>query len=101
MNVNETQLVCIASFKAVTGKEDVLLATLFSLIEETKKEGGCIRYELNQSIEEPTEITFVEKWYDLNTFEKHCATDYIANFFKGGNPDNVESYNVKLYQEIL
>ena len=66
---NETQLVCIAEFKALPGEADLLLKNLHSLIKFTHLEGGCIRYELNQSIETPEEITFIEKWYDQETFD--------------------------------
>jgi quinol monooxygenase YgiN len=67
MKKNETQLVCIARFTAFKGEENKLMENLFSLIDETRKEGGCIRYELNQSIDNPCEITFIEKWYDQVT----------------------------------
>jgi len=99
--LNETQLVCIAEFKAKKGEADQLLTNLHSLIKFTLKEGGCIRYELNQSIETPEEITFVEKWYDKETFDAHCAKDYIVDFFKNGNPDHCESFRVSLHKELL
>lgn len=98
---NETQLVCIAEFKALPGEADLLLKNLHSLIKLTLQEGGCIRYELNQSIETPEDITFIEKWYDQETFEAHCAKDYIVNFFKNDNPDHCESFRVSLHKEIL
>ncbi|MBN2651912.1 MAG: antibiotic biosynthesis monooxygenase [Spirochaetales bacterium] len=101
MRMNETQLVCIARFVARKGEEDLLIENLHRLIELTHQEGGCIRYELNQSIDNPEEITFIEKWYDQVTFDAHCAKDYIVDFFKGGNPDHVESFDVSLHKEIL
>ncbi len=98
---NETQLVCIARFVANKGEEDKLLAELHSLINQTTREGGCIRYELNQCIDDPCEITFIEKWYDKTTFDAHCAKQYIVDFFKDGNPDYVDSYDVSLHKEFL
>ncbi len=98
---NETQLVCIAKFKANAGEEDKLINNLHSLISLTTQEGGCIRYELNQSIDNPTEITFIEKWYDKKTFDEHCAKKYIVDFFKGGKPDFTESFDVSLHRELL
>jgi quinol monooxygenase YgiN len=98
---NETQLVCIARFYAIDGEEDKLLANLHDLIALTTQEGGCIRYELNQSIDNPGEITFIEKWYDKKTFDDHCAKSYIKDFFKGGNPEHVKSFDVSLHKEFL
>lgn len=98
---NETQLVCIAKFKAVAGEEEKLLINLHKLIRLTTQEGGCIRYELNQSIDDPTVITFIEKFYDKKRFDEHCAKDYIVEFFKDGKPEHVESFDVTLHKEIL
>lgn len=98
---NETQLVCIARFTANKNEEKKLLKNLHDLLEATHQEGGCIRYELNQSVDNPEVITFVEKWADQKTFDEHCDKPYITGFFKDGNPDYVESFNVSLHKEIL
>lgn len=98
---NDTQLVCIARFTAKKGEADKLIQNLHSLIRLSSQEGACIRYELNQNIEHPEDITFIEKWYDKKTFDEHCAKKYIVDFFKGGNPDYVESFDVSLHKEFL
>lgn len=98
---NETQLVCIAKFYAIKGEEDQLLNSLHALIRLTTQEGGCIRYELNQSIEKPEEITFIETWYDQKTFDDHCAKPYLKEFFKDENPKHAKSFDVSLHKKIL
>jgi quinol monooxygenase YgiN len=98
---NESQLVCIAKFIAVEGEVDQLIKNLHSLIPMTIQEGGCIRYELNQGIENSNEITFIEKWYDQETFDAHCNQPYIVDFFNEGNPHHVKEFEVKLYKELL
>lgn len=47
--INQRQIVCVASFLAKPGKEQALIEALGALIPDTRKEDGCIRYELNQS----------------------------------------------------
>lgn len=98
---NETQLVCIAKFFANEGEVDQLLETLHGLIRLTTQEGGCIRYELNQSIENPNEITFIETWYDKTTFDAHCAKSYLVEFLNDGKPANVKTFDVSLHKKIL
>ena len=98
---NETQLVCIAKFFAVKGEEDQLLENLHNLIKFSTQEGGCIRYELNQSIENPSEFTFLETWYDQATFDAHGAKSYFTDFFNDGKPLHVESFDVSLHKQIL
>jgi len=98
---NETQLVCIAKFTANEGEADLLIQNLHALIPITRKEGGSIRYELNQSIDNPHVITFIEKWYDQKTFDEHCNKKYLVDFFKDGKPDHVKEFDVSLHKEIL
>ena len=98
---NETQLVCIARFVAKEGESEQLIKNLHALLIPTHQEGGCIRYELNQSIDNPHIITFVEKFYDQKTFDEHCQQKYIVDFFMDGNPAHVKEFDVSLHKEIL
>lgn len=96
-----TQLVCIAEFLALEGKEQELISALHSLMEPTHKEAGCLRYELNQGCDDSRRITFVEKWKDRAAFDQHCSTAYIKNFFDHVRPQLVERFEVKLSYEVL
>jgi len=98
---NETQVVCVAEFHAFPDKADALIAALHVLMKPTHKEAGCIRYELNQRVDDPRWITFIEKWKNQEVFDKHCATPYIKDYFDNQRPNLVESFEVKLYREIL
>jgi quinol monooxygenase YgiN len=98
---NTTQVVCVAEFRAFEGKTDALIRALHLLMEPTHKEPGCIRYELNQREDDPRWITFIEKWRDQKTFDEHCAMPYITHYFNEVRPPLAESFEVKLYREIL
>lgn len=98
---NESQLVCIAKFIAVPGEVNDLIKNLHALIPVTLQEGGCIRYELNQCIDDENRITFIEKWFDQKTFDAHCAKPYIVAFFNEGKPLHVKEFEVTLHKEIL
>ncbi len=97
----KTQLVCVAEFHAIEGKTDALIEALWVLIKPTTSEAGCIRYELNQREDDPRWITFIEKWKDKKVFDEHCAKPYITHYFNDVRPALVESFEVKLYREIL
>jgi quinol monooxygenase YgiN len=100
-NKNMTQVVCIAEFRALEGKTDALVEALHRLMKPTHSEPGCIRYELNQRVDDPRWITFVEKWRDQQTFDEHCGMPYITHYFSDARPGLVETFEVKLYREIL
>jgi quinol monooxygenase YgiN len=101
MMKNKTQVVCVAEFRALEGKTDALIEALHILMKPTHKEAGCIRYELNQREDDPRWIIFIEKWKDQKTFDEHCAMPYITRYFDEVRPKLVETYEVKLYREIL
>lgn len=97
----EEEIVCVAQFTAVSGGEDELLRELHSLMALTHKEKGYRRYELNQAIDNPRQITFIEKFASREAFDHHCSTPYIKSFFQSVAPRLVESQDVVLYKEIL
>lgn len=98
---NTQQLVCVATFFAKEGKEQQLVAALASLIPATRREPGCIRYELNQSRDNPSKVTFVEKFVDVAAFDQHCAKEDIQHYFHQIMPELVESHHVETYHEII
>jgi quinol monooxygenase YgiN len=100
-NKETTRVVCVAEFRAKDGKADDLISALHSLMKPTHQEPGCIRYELNQRVDDPRWISFIEKWTDRKAFDDHCAMAYIKNYFDNVRPELVENFEVKLYQEIL
>lgn len=101
MTKEKNRVVCVAEFHALEGKVDLLVDALHVLMKPTHLEPGCIRYELNQREDDPRWVTFIEKWKDQKTFDEHCAMPYIAKFFNEVRPQLVETFEVKLYREIL
>src|ERR1700756_2846699 len=100
-NMDKTQVVCVAEFHAIEGKIDQLVAALHVLIKPTHQEEGCLRYELNQRVDDPRWVTFIEKWTNKEIFDKHCAMPYITDYFGNVRPKLVDEFVVKLYHEVL
>ncbi len=95
------EIVCVAQFTAKPGKEGQLIRSLHKLMKPTHQEKGCLRYELNQQIDSPRVVTFIEKWADKKTFDKHCAMSYIVDYFDNIAPKLVKEQKVTLHREIL
>ncbi len=58
---------------------DVVRSYLTELIEPTRKEPGCVSYELLQNRSDPTDFTFVEEWESDGALEAHLNTAHIRN----------------------
>ncbi len=93
-------IIVVAHFTAKAGKEAALLELLRGLVEPTRKEAGCLRYELNQEIENPAAFTFAEKFSSREVFELHVKTPHIKGFGER-SPDLIESRKVRLHRELL
>jgi len=69
----------IARLRAKPGKEAELRTLAAGLIAPTRKEAGCILYELLVNEEDPAELTFVEEWRDGETLNAHLATPHVQH----------------------
>ena len=56
-------------------------ALLTGLLEPTRKETGCVSYELMQNRQNPAEFTFVEEWADDNALNAHFTTEHVKAAF--------------------
>jgi quinol monooxygenase YgiN len=67
----------VARVKAKPDTVNEVRQLLSGLVEPTRKEAGCVFYELLQNREDPTDFTFIEKWENDAAFESHAASNHI------------------------
>ena len=60
--MTDTIVTVIASIKVKAGTEDRARELLGSIVPATLQEPGCIAYDLHQSLTDPTEFMFYERW---------------------------------------
>lgn len=67
----------VATFAAKPGKEAELKKALLSLIAPTRKETGCLNYDLHQSPDEPAKFLFHENWTSRAHLDAHLKSPHI------------------------
>ncbi|MDQ3819736.1 MAG: antibiotic biosynthesis monooxygenase [Acidobacteriota bacterium] len=67
----------VARIKAKPDKVGEVHELLRGLVEPTRKEVGCLSYELLQNRKDPTDFTFIEEWESDSAFDDHSATSHI------------------------
>lgn len=72
------QVTVIATLHAQAGKEEALLARLLRMVEDTRKEAGCLRYDLQRAHDDGAEFVFVEYWRDAQALAEHDASAHMA-----------------------
>ena len=90
----------VARIKAKSERVDEVRELLCGLIEPTRKESGCIRYELLQNREDPTDFTFVEEWESDAAFESHAASDHIEAIGPKLEPVVAETPDIRTYLAV-
>jgi len=59
-----------------------LKGLLQNLVVQTKKEIGCLQYDLYQNSDNVNEFIFHEIWENKAAFDFHNSSEYIKDFFK-------------------
>ena len=62
------------------GQELMLEAELRALISPTRKEEGCLRYDLHRSVEGPTAYLLHEIWATREHHTAHTKTDHFLRW---------------------
>lgn len=69
------------------------------LIEETRKEAGCISYDLCEDLDNPNILTFIEKWENKQFLDAHMKTAHFVEIVPKLK-DLRESSELSIYKEI-
>jgi quinol monooxygenase YgiN len=70
----------IAHIYANPDKIELVKNELLKLIPPTRKENGCINYNLHQDIENPAHFMFYENWESKELWQKHMNSEHIKNY---------------------
>ena len=69
--MNAKLLTVIAQVKALPGKESQLRQELLSLVAPSRKDAGCLNYDLHQGLDNPALFLFHENWTSEAHLERH------------------------------
>jgi quinol monooxygenase YgiN len=62
------------------GRLDEFLPIAKTLVEETtKKDAGCIRYEMYQDLSNPLVVTVIEEWESNTALDAHMKSSHFTS----------------------
>ena len=64
----------VAILRAKPGQGEVVKQALLACVQNSRKEEGCVFYDLHVDPSEPLRFVFIEGWKDLAAIEFHKAT---------------------------
>ncbi len=80
--MNDEKIVLIARLKVKADKIDQAKSAALAIVADTRKETGCINYDIHQSIEDETVFCWHETWVDKAAIDEHFATPFFQKFFE-------------------
>jgi quinol monooxygenase YgiN len=73
-----SEVVVVGSFKAEPGKEAEALEAFKALVDPTHAEDGCVLYALHRGADDPSRLTFVERWASREQLDAHLKSPHVA-----------------------
>ena len=72
----------ITHLEAVSGTEEKSKSLLLELVELSRKQKGCLNYELLQNNFVETELILVSEWESKAAFLAHLNSDSVETLFR-------------------
>lgn len=76
----------VATLNIKPGTKEQLLESARTCIAETRKEKGCISYDLFASITDDDTMVFVERWESREALTAHSKQPHISAWRDASNP---------------
>ena len=70
-------LILVARVIANPGHEEAVRQALLRLVENTRKEKGCLQYDLHRSIEDAANFVFYELWETEEDLKAHANSAFM------------------------
>lgn len=86
-------LTIVARIEAKKDKVDLVKSELIKLIEPTRKEQGCLQYDLHQENENPAIFIFYENWENRELWKIHMNNDHLKAYIEATD-GAVENFTV-------
>jgi quinol monooxygenase YgiN len=75
--MNADSLTVLAQIKAKSGKESQVRRELLSLTAPSRKDAGCLNYDLHQALDNPALFLFHENWTSEAHLEQHLQNKAV------------------------
>lgn len=95
------QIAVTAEFHFQADQVDTGLNILTSLVIESRKDKGCMQYELYQSNDRPNTYIMMERWRSRQDWQHHTNTNHVKAASAGISELLVEELTVSAYDLVM
>lgn len=78
MNMSTKAITVVAVFEARPGAEGEMKKTLEGLLAPTRREPGCVSYDLHIAHDDPKKFLFYENWRSKELLDQHLKSAHLT-----------------------
>lgn len=94
------ELTVVARIKSKPGAIDRVRAELVKLLKPTRREAGCILYDMHEDNQDPTLFIFYETWQSEALLEQHLASPHL-NAYRAATDGLLEEFEVRRLTRVV
>jgi quinol monooxygenase YgiN len=98
--MNAKSLTVLAHVKARPGKEAEVRRELLSLVAPSRKDPGCVNYDLHQAVGTPTSFMFHENWTSKALLDQHLQKPELQAVLARVGQMVAEPPEITLWEQI-
>lgn len=83
------------------GKVEEVIGLYYKLVEASRKEEGCIKYELYQDEEDPRVLAVMEEWECKEALDKHMKTEHFTKLVPMIGELTAKKVDKNIYNKII
>lgn len=76
----------IATLTLKPGSVEAVKEIALPCIEATRREPGCLSYDLNQSLTDENTLMFIERWKDQAALDSHFKEPHLSTWREAAAP---------------
>ena len=98
--MNAKTVTVVAQIKAKPGEESQVRKELLSLVAPSRKDAGCVNYDLHQAKDNPAMFLFHENWLSEALLEAHLQKPDLKATFERVGQLVAEPPQITLWEKI-
>lgn len=94
-----TELKIVASIVVKADYKDELIKVFHHIVDETRKESGCVSYDLHEDTKNPLKYTILEVWKSQEAIDKHNNSTHFKAFVEAIE-GKIEGLTVDIIKQV-
>jgi len=84
-----------------TGEKEKAITLMRELVDATRKEDGCVAYDVAENNANPLELTMLEAWETKEALDRHMASEHFTRLVPAIGALCDKAGEITLYTQVI